>query len=589
MNNSEPTEYSGVVVYRRLLRYVRPYSAAFFVAIIGMGFVAATETGFAALMQPLLDGTFVAKDPLQIQIVPFLIVAIFLVRGAATFASSYMMSWIGRRVIKDLRTQMFSRLLALPARFYDRIGSGQIISKLVYDVEQVSDAASQAITVLVQDSLTLAGLLAWMFYLNWQLTLLFIVLGPVTAILARYVNARLRTISRRLQGSVSDVTQIAQEAIDAHRVVKIFGGQTHEAAQFEIVNNNNRLQNMKIVATAAASVPVIQLIAACILALVIFIITRPEMIEKTSVGQFMSFISAMLLLLAPLKRLTNINGALQRGIAAAQSVFQFLDTDIEYNHGTLTLTRAQGHIEFRNLTFAYDERHGPVIRDINLDIKPGTTVAFVGRSGSGKSTLVSLLPRFYLAPRGTITLDGVDINDIQLSDLRRQIALVSQEVILFNDTIAHNIGYGLFENADMDAIKAAAQAAHAWEFIEQLPLGLQTVVGERGVMLSGGQRQRLAIARAILKNAPILILDEATSALDTESERHIQAALTELIKNRTTLVIAHRLSTIEKADQIVVMYEGRIVETGNHRQLLAHKGHYTSLHRMQFSEIAHAH
>ncbi|MDH4275497.1 MAG: ABC transporter transmembrane domain-containing protein, partial [Gammaproteobacteria bacterium] len=410
------TEYRGTVVYRRLLRYVRPYSAAFVVAVIGMAVVAATETGFAALMRPLLDGTFVAKDQQQIQIVPFLIIGIFLLRGLASFSSSFMMSWIGRHIIKDLRTQMFKQLLSLPARFYDKTGSGQVISKLVYDVEQVADASSQAITVMVQDSLILIGLIFWMFYLNWQMTLLFIVLGPVTAVLARYVNTRLRTISRRLQHSVSDVTQIAQEAIDAHRVVKIFGGQAHEIAQFEKINENNRSQNMKIVATASSSVPVIQLIAACILALVIYIITRPEMIAQTTVGSFMSFISAMLLLLAPLKRLTNVNSSLQRGIAAAQSVFQFLDSDVELDHGTRTITRARGHIQFCELNFAYDVAQEPVLHNIELDIKPGTTIAFVGRSGSGKSTLVSLLPRFYSAPRGTIFLDGIDISDIQLQD-----------------------------------------------------------------------------------------------------------------------------------------------------------------------------
>lgn len=570
-------------IYARLLRYAAPHWRMFAIAVLAMLVFAATNTGFAALMQPMIDGSFVERDPATIQTVPLMIIGLFLLRGLANFTSVYCMASVGREVIHNLRRAMFTKLLHLPTRFYDRTSSGDLLAKLIYDVEQVNQAATSALANVVRDGFTIAGLLIWMSYINWMLTLIFIIVGPPIVIGVAWVNRRFRRISKRIQTSMADVTGVSEEAISGHRVVKIFGGHAYESGRFEQINNANRKLNLKLIAASAGSVGLIELIAATALAGIIYLATLPSVLESITVGKFMSFIVAMMLLLPSIKRLTTVMPMVQRGVAAAESIFTLLDADAEKDTGTRSLTRPQGAVQFQRISFAYDQNKGDVLRDIDIDVAPGQCVAFVGRSGSGKSTLVSLLPRLYDIEHGAILLDGVDVRELTLRNLRDHIAWVGQDVVLFNDTIARNIAYGALGEVSEEAIVRAAEAAHAMDFIRRLPDGLNTLVGENGMLLSGGQRQRLAMARALLKDAPILILDEATSALDSESERHIQAALAEVMSNRTTLVIAHRLSTIENADQIIVMDHGRVVEQGRHRELLARGGHYANLHKLQFS------
>ncbi len=578
---------SGVFkIYRRLLGYVLPFWKIFALAILGMVVYALTQPAFAALVKPLLDKSFVQHDPQTIRLIPMLVIGLFVLRGLAGFFSTYFINWVGRSVIKSLRGQAFGKLLRLPTRYYDGNSSGMLISKLTYNIEQVAEATTNAITVIIRDGLTVLGLIGLMFYLSWILSVFILVVGPLIALLVRYVSSRFRRYSAHIQDSMGNVTKVSEEVISGHRVIKLFGGIRHEAAKFEQVNERNRYLNMKLTLVNAGSSPIIQLIAGVGMALVIYIATLPSMLQSISVGTFGSFLSAMLLVMAPLKHLTDINAPLQKGIAAGQSIFELLDEEGETEGGGLVLTRARGALEFRDLGFAYTPLKGEVLKQVSFAARAGETLALVGRSGSGKSTLASLVPRFYDPTAGAIFLDGHDIRDYRLSDLREQIALVSQDVVLFNDSIRNNIAYGTLAERSEREIRAAAEAAHAMEFIELLPQGLETMVGDRGVLLSGGQRQRIAVARALLKDAPLLILDEATAALDSESERHIQAALERLMHARTTLVIAHRLSTVERADRIVVLDRGRIIESGRHVELLAQNGHYAMLYRMQFSETA---
>ncbi len=581
-------------LYLRLLSYVKPYWRIFAASLLAMVVAASTEPMLPALLKPMLDGAFVKKDDTLIRLIPILILLIFLVRGIATFISTYTISWVGNKVVMDLREEMFRKLLTLPTRYYDDHASGNLISKLTFDVTQVTAAATNVVTVCIRDSIIVLGLLGWLFYLNWKLTLLGLVVAPVIVLIIKAISGRLRTSSRAAQQAMGDITQVIEEGVAAHKVVKLFGGQQYESQRFGEQVNWLRRHTMKQAAAAAANVPIVQMVAAVALSGVIYMATEQSRADETTVGGFLSFVAAMLMLISPLKRLTGVSEHLQRGLAASESVFALLDTAGEADTGQIEIARAAGALCFEQVSLSYqpDEQAETnniwALHDINLEIAAGQTVALVGASGSGKSTLANLVPRFYIPSSGRITLDGQDLSELTLASLRANISLVSQEIVLFNDTVAANIIYGQSREVTEAEIIAAATAAHAMEFIQEMAQGLNTLVGERGVRMSGGQRQRIAIARAILKNAPILILDEATSALDSESERHVQAALETLMQGRTTLVIAHRLSTIEKADRIVVLHRGRIVETGTHQTLLAKKGTYAQLYSAQlhFADLA---
>ena len=575
-------ERPGKETYQRLLKYVVPYRKQFAIAVLGMVGYAVTDTAFAALMKPMLDGSFVEQDKQAILMVPLMIIGIFLLRGVAGFASTYYVAWIGWRVIKQLRAEIFSKYLTLPTAFYDRASSGELISRITFNSQMVANAASSSLTVMVRDSLTAIGLFGLMFYQSWQLSLSFLVIGPIIGFIVARVSRQFRAISRSIQGSMGDVSHVIQEAVEGARVIKIFGGQQKELQQFELANERNRAFNMKETMVKALNEPIVQLLVALALAVIVYVASSGEVADRISVGSFMSFITAMLLLFAPLKRLTNLNNEIQRGIAAGESLFAILDLESERDHGALALAHDIQIIEYRGVNLRYQAEKPAVLKNINLTIASGETVAFVGESGSGKTSLVNLLPRLYELDSGSIHVNTEQVDHYTLQSLRSRIATVSQDVMLFNDTIASNIAYGSDHSIDEQTLHAACRAAHAHDFISRLPDGYDTMVGENGVMLSGGQRQRVAIARALLKNAPILILDEATSALDTESERKVQQGLDTLMEGRTTLVIAHRLSTIEKANRIVVMDHGEIVEIGTHHQLLEKRAHYFKLHQLQF-------
>ncbi|MBT8126313.1 MAG: lipid A export permease/ATP-binding protein MsbA [Gammaproteobacteria bacterium] len=569
--------------YRRLLALALVHWKMFAISIIGMILVAGTDTAIAAYMKPLMDDGFVDRDPETIRLLPLVLIAIFVVRVFAMFISMYCISWVGRKVIMVLRQRMFSKLLLLPKDFYDSATSGEIISKFTFDVEQVANAATKAITIVIRDTFTVIGILTWMFYLSVSLTLVLLTTAPLIAILISFVTKKFRKLSKRIQSSIGDVSRIVEESIKAQIVVKVFGGRVYEESQFEKINDQNRRQNMRMIATQALSTPTIRLIVGIGLAAIIFLVTRDDAMSIVTPGTFASYMVSLTFLFGPVKRLADVNVDLQRGIAAAESVFKLTDLVDERDDGDYATERVRGDIVFSHVHFRYHGAKDDALTNINIGIHAGETVAFVGRSGSGKSTLLNLLPRLYDVSAGTITLDGRDVRDYKLDNLRSHLAFVGQDVVLFNDTVAHNIAYGSMRDASMEQIKRAAESAYADKFINELKQGYQTIVGERGLMLSGGQRQRIAIARALLANAPILILDEATSALDTESERFIQTSLDELMKLRTTLVIAHRLSTIENADRIVVLDDGKIVESGTHQQLLDNNGHYAALYQLQFA------
>ena len=580
------SDANSLQLYFRLLSHVKPYWVPFALSIIGMVVTALTEPAFPALLKPLLDGSFVHKEGGLLKWLPALIVGLFLVRGIASYASDYAIGWVANKVVMDLRNGMFAKLVRLPTYYYDTHTSGGLVSKFTFDVLQLTGAATSVVSVLFRDSLTIVALLAYLFYLNWQLTLVALLVGPPAVAITRGFSVRLRAMSRAEQAAMGDLNHALEESIGCHRVVKVFGGQEYEARRFDAGANKVRRFNMKMTSAAAANVPLVQIVVSVALALIIYLAVRQATASEATVGDFVSFLSALLLIFQPMKRLTGVNQSLQRGLAAAENVFRLIDEKSESDSGTGDIRRANGNIEFRKVGFAYPGAPRPALDGVSFSIRAGETVALVGGSGAGKSTLANLLPRFYSPDSGQILLDGVDIATLGLASLRANIALVSQDIVLFNDTVAANIAYGRLAGTSEAEIVRAAEAAHAMQFIRDMSEGLATVIGENGVRLSGGQRQRLAIARAFLKNAPVLILDEATSALDSESERYVQEALETLMKGRTTLVIAHRLSTIERADRIVVLDAGRVTEMGRHADLLAASGIYAKLHRLQYSREA---
>ncbi len=574
---------SGWHIYMRLLKYLKPLLPAFALSIIGYMVFAATTPAQAKLLELLVDA-IENKDHDARYYIPPAIAGVYMVRGVGTFLGSYFMALVGTRIVTVLRTEIFGHLMRLPVNYYDSNNSGQIIARTVFNTGMVTGAATDALKTLVSEGFTVIGLLAYAFYLNWKLTLIFVAIAPLIGFIVTSVGRKLRKLSGKVQDSIADITQVCSEAITGNRMVKTFLGEQREIDRFVDVNEKNYTQQMKMVKIQALNTPVMQLIIVIAMGAIVFLILAPEFLSQMTTGQYVAYITTIGLIPKPVRQLAGVNATIQKGIAAALNIFAIIDLEPEVNTGTKRIKKLRGEIEVRDLKFGYNESDNPALNGISFTAKPGQVVALVGRSGSGKSTLASLISRFYDYSHGSIMVDGVDIRDYDLYDYRAQLGIVTQNVVLFNDSILNNIAYGCNAAGDMAAIRKAADDAHATEFIEQLPLGFDTQVGESGVMLSGGQKQRIAIARTLLKDTPLLILDEATSALDNESERAIQQALAEFMKSRTTLVIAHRLSTIVAADLILVMDNGEIVERGTHSELLALNQYYARLYERGFED-----
>ena len=573
---------NGYLLYKRLLKRTKVYKGVFILAVLGMILHALADTSFAALIKPLLDGSFVNQDEDVISLMPTLIILIFIFRGIGSFMSNYGMAFVGRSIIRDIRKDMFDKIILKSSESYDESITGRLVSKITFDAEQVAEAATKAITVIIKDGLTIIGLLSLMFYYSVELSIGLLLVAPIIGYFLKIMSIKFRSISRDIQKSMGEITNVVEESIIGHRLIKIFGGHKYETNIFDSVNKNNRERNLKLIFIQSLSIPLMQLVIAIFAASIIYFVISADYLEQISIGTFMSYLTAMIMLFAPIKRLSEVNVILQRGIAASESIFTLLDSSCESYDNTTYQPLDSLAIDFKNINFKYSSSADYILKNVTLSIKPGETVALVGKSGSGKTTILDLIPRLYEPSTGTINFNNEDIAKMDLNFIRKQISYVGQDFTLFNDTVYNNIAYGELNESSKSEIENATKQANAFDFINLLPNKFDTYVGQNGVLLSGGQRQRIAIARAILKNSPILLLDEATSALDSESEGVIQESINNLSKNKTTLIIAHRLSTVINADKIVVIENGQVIEQGNHRELLNNEGAYSVLYDSQF-------